>query len=305
MREIKRISIIGLGSIGSTYASKLHDMDSTCLSIITDADRYDRYTAKNFVVNDKSYRFNYIKSEEQVEPADLVIVSVKFHHLQQAIIDIRNHVGPNTIILSLMNGISSERLIGEVYGMEKLLYGMVLAIDAERQNNVIKYANTAKIYFGEESNVSYSDKVMAVKELFDKANIGYIIPDNMLYTLWWKFMFNVGINQTSAVLKATYKVFQEVEEAEELLRAAMKEVLILSQKAGINLREEDIDEFVSLVKRQSSDSKTSMLQDVEAKRKTEVEMLAGTVCELGLQYGVDTPINKALFCMIKTIEKTY
>ena len=62
---------------------------------------------------------------------------------------------------------------------------------------------------------------------------------------------------------------------------------------------------MNLVKRQSPDSKTSMLQDVEARRKTEVEMLAGTICELGEQYGVETPINRMLFQMIRTIEKTY
>ena len=230
MSVINKVSLIGLGSIGATYASKLHDMNPNCLSVIVDAERYDRYNAKSFVVNGKSYDFSFVKSEEAAEPADLIIVSVKFHHLQQAIQDMKNHVGPNTIKLSLMNGISSERLIGEVYGMEKLLYGMVLAIDAERNDNTIKYASTAKIYFGEASNTAYSEKVTAVKEIFDKAEIGYIIPDNMLYTLWWKFMFNAGINQTSAVLKTTYKVYQEVKEAEDFLRDTMKEVMILSQR---------------------------------------------------------------------------
>lgn len=305
MREISKISLIGLGSIGSTYASKLHDMNPNCLRVITDIERYNRYSAKGFVVNDKSYNFNYVKPEDAVEPADLIIVSVKFHHLEQAIKDIKNHVGPNTIILSLMNGISSEKQIGAVYGMEKLLYGMVLAIDAVREDNNIHYASTAKIYFGEEKNKFYSDKVKAVKELLDKAAIGYIIPEDMLYTLWGKFMFNVGINQTSAVLRATYKVYQENEEAEDFLRMAMNEVLVLSQKTGINLKAEDIDEFVNLVKRQAADSKTSMLQDVEAKRKTEVEMLAGTVCQLGEQFGVETPINRMLFDIIRIIEKTY
>lgn len=305
MKKIEKISLIGLGGIGATYASKLYDMDSGCLRVIADGERYERYCSNDFVVNNKGYRFHYVKPEEEVEPADLIIVSVKFHHLQQAIIDIRKHVGPDTIILSLLNGISSEKIIGETYGMEKLLYGMVLAIDAEREQTSVKYASTAKLYFGEENNTVYSNKVKAVMDLFDRANITYIIPDNMLFTLWWKFMFNVGINQTSAVLKAPYKVFQEIGEAEIFLRSAMQEVVVLSQKVGIGLAESNIDEFVSLIKRQSPDSKTSMLQDVEAKRKTEVEMLAGTVCQLGEQNGVATPINKMLFHMLRTIEQSY
>lgn len=305
MSGIKRITLIGLGAIGATYASKLHYMDPSCLRVIANQERIDRYSAKGIIVNGKRHDFNYITPGEKTEPSDLIIVAVKFYQLQQAIKDIKNHVGPDTIILSLMNGISSEKLIGDVYGMEKLLYGIVLAIDAERKDTNISYASTAKIYFGEADNTIYSEKVSAVKALFEKANISYIIPDNMLYTLWWKFMFNVGINQTSAVLRATYKVYQEVPEAENFFRTAMREVLLLSEKTGINLKESDMEEFVSLVKRQSPDSKTSMLQDVLAGRKTEVEMLAGTVCELGEKYGVATPINKVLFDMIRTIEKTY
>lgn len=305
MSDIKRISIIGIGAVGSTYASKIHDMDAQCLQVIADAARFEKYKAQCFVINNKNYNFNYVKPEEIVGPADLIIVAVKYHHLQQAIKDIKNHVGPNTIIISLMNGISSEKQIGEIYGIEKLLYGMVLTVDAERKDKSIKYSSTAKIHFGEESNITYSNKVMAVKELFDRANIGYVIPEDMIYALWSKFMFNVGINQASAILRATYKVFQEVKEAEDLLRSAMNEVFELSLKTGINLKEEDIDAFVSLVKRQSPEAKTSMLQDVEAKRKTEVEMLSGTVCELGEQYGVDTPVNKVLFNVLRTIEKTY
>lgn len=305
MRSINKISLIGLGAIGATYASKLYDMDPSCLTVIANQERIDKYSNNGILVNGKRYQFNYARPEEATEPADLIIVSVKFHNLMQAIKDMKNHIGSNTIILSLMNGISSEKIIGEVYGMDKLLYGIVLAIDAKRQNSSITYASTAKIYFGEADNTVYTDKVTAVKALFDRANIAYIIPENMLYTLWWKFMFNVGINQTSAVLKAQYGIFQEIKEAEELFRAAMTEVLELSRKAGINLKETDMEEFVNLVKRQSSNSKTSMLQDVEAGRKTEVEMLAGTVCRLGEQYDVETPVNKVLFNMIRTIEKSY
>lgn len=303
MREIKKISLIGLGAIGGTYASKLQDMEPGCLRIIVNQERYERLQRTGFEVRGKGYAFNYVRPEEAVEPADLIIVSVKYHHLQQAIQDIRNHVGEDTIILSLMNGISSEQQLGEVYGMEKVLYGMVLSIDAERERNKIIYADTATIYFGEGNNRQLSSKVEAVKALFDRAGIKYIIPDDMLHTLWWKFMFNVGINQTSAVLKAPYKVFQQVHEAEAFLRAAMEEVLVLAQKDGIGLTADSIDEFVNLVKRQSPESRTSMLQDIEAGRKTEVEMLAGTVCELGKKHGVDTPINQMLFYMIRTMEK--
>lgn len=303
MSKIQRVSLIGLGGVGGTYASKLYDMDPKCLKVITDKERYDRYSRKGFIINGKKYQFDYIRPEEKVEPSDLVIVSVKYHHINQAIKDIKNHVGPNTIILSLLNGISSEKIIGQEYGIDKVLYGMVIGVDAIREDNKISFADTAKLYFGEETNNTYSPKVLAVKELFDRANIQYVIPENMVHTLWWKFMFNVGINQTSAVLKASYKVFHEIQEAEDFLRETMREVVKLSEKMGIGLSEENVQEFVDILRGLSPQGKTSMLQDIEAGRKTEVEMLAGEVCRLGEQLGVDTPINKMLLNMIRTMEK--
>jgi len=303
MNKINKISIMGLGGIGATYASKLHDMDQSCLKVIVNKERKERYSKDGFIINDKKYNFNYIEPSEETKPADLIIMAVKFYHLEEAIKDIKNHVGPNTVILSLLNGISSEEIIGKEYGKDKVLYGMVLAIDAIREKNKITYADTATIHFGDQDNTTYSEKVAAVKELFERANIKYVIPENMLRTLWWKFMVNVGLNQITAVMKGTYKMFHEIEEAEKLLRETMMEAVILSQKIGVNLEEKDIDDYINLLKTLSPDGKTSMLQDIESGRKTEVEMLAGTICELGEKYKVETPINKMLLKMIRIEEK--
>jgi 2-dehydropantoate 2-reductase len=302
MKKIQNISVIGLGAIGCAYTSKLSEMDPECVKVIVNRERRERYAKNGFIINGKPYNFCYIQPEEKTKPADLLIVAVKFHDLQQTIKDIRNHVGPETIILSLLNGISSEEIIGREYGMEKMLYSMCVGIDAVRIGTSINFSNIGEIHFGEKINTSHSAKVEAVKELFERAKIPYVVPENMIRTLWWKFMVNVGINQTSAVLKAPYRVFQEVKEANELMQSTMREVISLSQKVGVNLNEDDIAEFNKVLNNLSPNNKTSMLQDIEAGRKTEVEMFAGTVCELGRKYQVATPINEMLFKMIRALE---
>jgi len=77
---------------------------------------------------------------------------------------------------------------------------------------------------------------------------------------------------------------------------------MLSEKAGVNLSEEDIEKFSSVLHSLSPQGKTSMLQDIEAGRKTEVEMFAAKVIELGTRLHVPTPINKRLFDEIKKME---
>ncbi|SNS12146.1 ketopantoate reductase [Anaerovirgula multivorans] len=303
MEEIKKVAIAGLGAIGAIYGSKIYEMNPQGFTVIANKERAEKYNKEGLIINGKTYHFKCIDPEEKVEAADLVLVAVKYHHLPQTIKDIRNHVGPNTIILSLMNGISSEEILGRAYGIEKMLYGICVGIDAVRTETEIQCSTIGEIHFGERNNKIYTPRVEAVKNLLEKASIPYVIPEDMLRALWWKFMVNVGVNQTSAVLNAPYKVFQEIQEANGLMEAAMKEVILLSQKEGTNLTNEDIHTFNTILKKLAPEGKTSMLQDIEAGRKTEVEMFAGTICQLGKKHGIDTPMNRTLLNMIRTLEQ--
>ncbi|MBP1153781.1 MULTISPECIES: ketopantoate reductase family protein [unclassified Paenibacillus] len=303
MKKIERVSVIGLGAIGAAYTSRLQDMNPACVQVIADQERIQRYEASELTVNGKGYTFRYVSPDAETEPADLVIVAVKYEGLQQAIRDMRLHVGPHTIILSLLNGISSEEILASAYGTDNLLYAMCVAIDAVRDGLSIHFSKIGKICFGEKMNTTYSPNVQRVKELFEEANIPYEIPENMLHTMWWKFMINVGVNQCSAVLKAPYRVFQEIPEAQQWMADAMQEVIILSEKAGVHLSQGDMDNFIDILHQLSPEGKTSMLQDIEAGRKTEVEYLAGKVRELGQKYGTPTPINDMLYKMIRILEE--
>ncbi len=305
MKKIERVYISGLGAVGCAYGSKIYDMDPACLKVIASKERIHRYTEKGITINGKPYSFNYIHPGEQAEPADLILVAVKQHHLLQAIEDMRNFVGKDTIILSLLNGISSEEILGAHFGMDKLLYAYCVGIDAVREETRVYFSNGGKVVFGEKNNQTISSNTAAVKEFFERAHIPYSIPEDMMRSLWWKFMLNVGINQTSAVLKAPYGVFQTIPEARELMESTCREVVRLSVETGINLTDDDIADFIRVLGTLGADGKTSMLQDVEAGRKTEVEIFAGTIIELGKKYGVPTPINDTLYKMIRTLEQSY
>jgi 2-dehydropantoate 2-reductase len=126
-------------------------------------------------------------------------------------------------------------------------------------------------------------------------------------SIWWKFMVNVGINQASAVLGLNYGGFQKSEAARAPMLGLMKEVILLSQYENINLNEhDDLNiKWFKVLNSLSPTAKTSMLQDIEAKRKTEVEIFAGKVIKLANKHGIDTPYNKIFFEIIKGIESSY
>ncbi len=299
---IETISVVGAGALGGAYASIFHDMESHCVSFVASGDRYERLRREGLIVNGKLYDIPVFEPEDLSPPSDLIIVAVKHNQLNDAVREIKNRVGPDTTIISIMNGIESETRIGAAYGMEKVLYAVAVSIDGLRDGNRVNFRNRGKIIFGEAKNPFISRRVKRVQDLFDRAGIPYETPPDMIRILWWKFMINAGINQASAVLRAPYSAFQTSREARDLMESAMQEVIMLAQREKVQLSSEDIKNWETVLFGLNPEGKTSMLQDVEAHRKTEVEMFAGKVIELGRRHNIPTPVNQKLFDMIREIE---
>ena len=116
-------------------------------------------------------------------------------------------------------------------------------------------------------------------------------------------MVNVGVNQASAVMRAPYGLFQTNPDAQALMVSLMHEVIVLSEYAGVGLGETAVSDWLTVLNTLSPEGKTSMLQDVEAGRKTEVDIFAGKVVALGEKYGVPTPINRTMLQIIRVLEQ--
>ena len=235
VKEIKNIAILGAGAMGASYASMFFDAPEFSTALVAREPRYDRLKTEGLVVNRKRYSVPVVHPDENVPPADLIIVALKCHNLPDAVHDLKNLVGDETIIISVMNGLDSEEYLGAVYGMDRVLYAIAVGIDALREGNSVIYTTSGKIFFGEADNSHVNEKVRRVAAAFDKAGIKYEIPPDMIRMLWWKFMINVGINQASAVMRAPYGVFQSSPEARAMVDTLMREVIVIAERIGVNL----------------------------------------------------------------------
>lgn len=305
MKKLQNIYLCGLGALGGMYAARFMETPVDNVRVIADAGRIRRYQQEGVSVNGRILSLSYLRPDEQAPPADLILVAVKWRQLGDAIQAIRSFVGPHTIILSLLNGIESEEVIGGALGMDKVLYSFVVETDATRKGRDIQYGTLGTVVFGERNNESDSLKVAAMREFFERTGVAYRVPENIMRELWWKFMLNVGVNQTSAVMRAPYGRFQQSAEARQAMRLTCREVVRVAEKAGVDLAEEDIETFFPILNNLRPEKKTSMLQDVEACRKTEVEIFGGTVVAMGRRYSVPTPVNETLVNMISAMELAF
>jgi len=307
--SIQRIAILGAGGLGAAYGSRFLDSPDFETWFIARGERGDRLRRDGLIVNGERIAAPVVRPEGDEEQtavlptADLIIVALKHQHLAGAVGDLRPFVGPQTTIMSVMNGLDSEYTLGSEYGMEKVLYAMALGIDAVREGNRIDYSAGGKIFFGDARNDSLSERVILVRDALKKAGIPYEIPANMERAMWRKFMINVGINQASALLRAPYGTFQTDSQAQEIMESLMREAIAVANAEGIELNESDLQGWYDFLNTLSPAGKTSMLQDVEAGRKTEVEIFGGKVVDLGEKHAIDTPVNRTVVNAILVQER--
>lgn len=302
--KIQKVTLIGLGAMGVFFAPKLEAcLGKDNFKVLADGERKKRLETSGVTVNGINYKFNIITPDELGDPADLIIMAVKDTGLSQAIKDIRNQVGENTQILCVMNGIDSEEKIAAVYGWEHVLYSY-MRVSIVMKDGIADFdPSLGKVYFGEEKNAELTERVKSIKELFEASGISYSIDEDMIKGIWFKFMCNIGENMTCALLGIPFGAYQVSEHANAIRRQAMWEVVEIANCLGIDLGEEDMNRQEATINRIPFENKPSTLQDLENGRKTEIEMFAGKVVELGEKLEIKTPLNWMFYHGIKVCEE--
>jgi len=301
------ITIIGLGAMGATWASKLAGVPGVEITVVADGPRADRLASEGVSVNGVHYRLPVVHPDDvPAAPADLLIVGVKHTGLDLALTQVRHHVGESTVVLSLLNGITSEDEIAAAYPMCHPLPSITVGIDAVRVGNDVTYKSFGRLEFGERTNTApYSPQVRWLAGLLEQAGIEYMIPPDMTRQLWWKFLINTGVNQVSAVLEAPYAVFQTPGPARDMMAATQQEVIAVAQAKGIDLTQADFDAWLGVLNGLAPGQYTSMAQDTLAHRPTEVDIFAGAMVRMGAESGVPVPVNTDLLRLLKAKEMVW
>lgn len=305
MRKINSVALIGLGAMGAYFAPRLYTEFGENFRVIAAGERKKRLEEKGILINGTCWHFPVAEPEACGSPADLVIIAVKGYGLDQAIADIKNQVGENTVILSVLNGVDSEQKVMEAYGEEHVLYSY-MRVSVVMKDGCTNYDPAlGNIHFGEKRNEegAYTERVLAVKEVFDRCGITNITDPDMIKGIWFKFMCNVGENLTCALLGIPFGAFRRSGHANAVRRQAMEEVVQIAQKLGVDLSKEDMDRQEETLMALPFLNKPSTLQDLEAGKRTEIDMFAGTVIAYARRLGVAAPVNEMLYHAIHVLEE--
>ncbi|MGN0709452.1 MAG: ketopantoate reductase family protein, partial [Anaerovoracaceae bacterium] len=298
----------GLGALGMMFGNIMSENvpDTGSVRFVMDSARYERHRDDKYTINGKPVSFDMVRAED-AEPCDLLLVSVKYPELENALETMASSVDSHTIILSLLNGINSEEIIRERYPENRIIYTVPQGMDAMRSGCSLVFTKHGALHIGLTDDDPGMKKALGeVSEFFDRVKMPYVIEDDILYRMWFKYMLNVGCNQVCMVYGVGYADAIRVGgEPCMVLVAAMREVKEIAARKGIKLTEDDINKVIEMLAGLDPDATPSMGQDRIAGKPSEVDMFAGTVISMGKEYGIMTPANEFLMRRVREIEAEY
>lgn len=304
MKEITTSAVLGLGALGILFGAPMqaHARDGG-FCVIADENRIARYEAEPVVCNGKPCTFNYC-APDCGKPVDFILVAVKATVLETALPALDRFVGPDTVILSMLNGITSETRIEARYPGHTL-WSVAIGMDATRRGRTLQYKSAGRIQFGERDG-QITPRVAAVAAYLTACGIENEPCSDILYKQWNKLMINDGLNQAAAAFDLCYGGLRAPGAAHDQMLAAMHEVIALANLEGVPLPPDNAEVWLAAnLPHFGEDSMPSMRQDVLAKRPTEVEEFAGIVRKLGKQHALPTPANDFFYDKIREIEAGY
>lgn len=299
--KIKTVAVLGAGAVGSYVIWGLSKRNDIKLGVIAEGARAERLKKEGCRINDVVYRPE-IWSPQEAHGVDFMIVSLKYGALEGALDGIKEAVGENTIVMSLMNGVDSEEIIADKIGKKHLLLAIIkVASHKEKGGYYFDPETTIGIIFGEPAAPYHSERVQAVEEIFADTGLDYRSTEYIMEEMWCKFRLNVCNNLPQAILGAGVGCYRDSVHMKAINDGLKQELEAIAQAKGIDMSKADASSGHGSAVPPSA--RYSTLQDIDAGRHTEIDMFSGTLIRMGKELGIPTPYNEYTYHMIKALEE--
>ena len=300
-----RIAVVGAGAMGSLFGGLLAEAGEDVVLVDIWEEHVRAINERGLhikgVSGDRVVRVRATTKHAEVGVVDLVLIQVKSYATEKAIRDALPMIGERTVVLTLQNGLGNVEKIAAVVGRERVLAGTTAHGATVLGPGEIYHAGRGPTVIGEVDG-RITDRVKAIAATFNRAGIETEITDNIMGAIWTKMLANVAINALTAITGLYNGELLELEETKAVMLKAVDEAVAVAKAMGIKLLVEDPHEFVLGIARATATNKSSMLQDVERGRRTEIDAINGMIVHYGRELGIPTPVNEVLVAAVKGIE---
>ena len=231
-------------------------------------------------------------------PQDLVLFTVKMYDNEDAIRAIGPMVGPDTIVLTLQNGIDNGERLVEVYGADRVMIGSAYLEGRISEPGVVTQGGPGAASFGERT-IGISERGERLYQVFREAGWRVDLLENMTGMLWKKFAYLSGSAGVCAASGCAYGELRTVPETRDAIEAAIAEALAVGEASGAPLEPDSLEWSMNALDNFPATGMASLAKDFAEGRPVELEGLTGVVIRMGREHGVPTPVNDALYAVLK------
>lgn len=303
------ILILGAGALGSLIGARLTQTESRLALLTTDRQHVEAIRSGGLCVEELDGSLNrffpaaYDNARGLPEKADLVIIAVKSYDTGPAVKSILDHCHDSTLFVTLQNGIGNWERIAEIVGQESVLVGSTAQGATLVAPGQIRHGGNGPTFLGE-FDKPVSGRVQQVAAILRQAGLETHANDQMQRLIWEKLLINVGINAITALTGIRNGSIAELEPARELSLAAVREGLKVARGKGFAISD-DIFQRVIGVAAATGKNRSSMGQDVDRKKRTEINAINGAIAAFAEELGIPAPINRALTQLVQILESSY
>jgi 2-dehydropantoate 2-reductase len=299
--SINHVSLLGLGAEGAVaYYALRQAMRSEQIAVLASGSRAERLKENGIIINDTPYSLSVRPAGDTSTPPDLLIIAVKSYQLESVFPDIAKELGPNTTIMSMINGLSSENQLAEQFGPERVIYSMS-KINSKKEQNRVTFKPVGQVAIGEKDG-HISERIKDIYSLF-ASGVPTVISENIYLDIWRKYMLNAACNTVETIFKGTHRWFQNIPEACDAMECIMQEIVALANAMDVPLSQQDIRSLDGFFKNYDPNGMCSMVQDMLYGNPTEIDMFMGEALRLGRQYHVKLPVCRFVYDIITSMEK--
>lgn len=293
-----RILVFGAGALGSFVGGMLSQNNDVVL--IGRREHVETIEENGLTITGKTEIVVHPKAKESVdgnEKPDWVLVATKSYDTEDAMRTL-SPLFKDAVFLSLQNGLGNEDIISRY--VPRVLGGTtshgITKVGAGR----IIHAGLGRTVLGNYQGAE--DSVSIIADALNESGIETEITSDIRREIWKKAIVNAGINPLTAITGQKNGLILENPNLEMTLEAICEEAVQVANAHGIDISVEESIEQTKEVARLTADNKSSMLQDIEGGKRTEIDSICGTIMKLGMEKNVPTPVNSSLMAIIKGIE---
>lgn len=296
-----KVLILGAGAIGSYFGGMLSKKYE--VTLIGREAHINAIKKNGLKITGKTNIRAYPKAFTDIsesDKSDLIILTVKSYDTKKAIIEAIPYI-KNSLVLSLQNGLNNEEIISKIIG-ENVIGGITSNGVTFVLPGEIYHAGVGETVIGE-LNFKITNRIKKIQKMFNSVGINCKVSKNIIGEIWAKTIVNACINPITAIYRIKNGEILKNLKYLKILEEVCMEGIEVAKKANVKLPDCDILEKTKEIARKTANNKSSMLQDIEMGKKTEIDAINGAIVEIGKKFGVPTPVNCRLIEFIKRKEK--